>query len=183
MNLPTILGAAGVALFVWVGLGLGEPPIALLAGVVAMVGWGYWRLAGGGRRRWLVLTPTQLDELTGEAFEQWLTAVLQEAGFAVAVTPKSKDFGVDVVAQYRGQRIGIQAKKRKGKNVGNAAVQEVNAGCDYHDCPLAAVVTQSRFTASARAQADRLARPCLLIGRDELRELPKLLKQLAEADR
>ena len=74
-----------------------------------------------------------------------------------------------------GARFGIQAKRYRS-NVGNSAVQEANAGADYHDCQISAVVTQSGFTRAAREQASRLDRPCLLIGRAEIGDLARHLR-------
>ncbi|MEO1337307.1 MAG: restriction endonuclease, partial [Myxococcota bacterium] len=113
-------------------------------------------------------TLDELDQLTGHEFEAWVADTLEDFGLKISMTPASGDFGVDVIAEYEGRRIGIQAKKRVGKNIGNAAVQQVNAGADYYRCRYAAVVTQSYFTKAARAQANGLTRPCVLIGRAEL---------------
>ena len=143
----------------------------------------WWRLGAGGRRRrrLLAYTAEDLDALTGLEFEAWLVEVLHAGGLATQDTAKTGDFGVDVIASYRNRRIGIQAKKRRGRNIGNKAVQEANAGADYYSCEIAAVVTQSGFTKAAKAQADGLARPCLLLGRDELPQLADHLKQAVTA--
>ena len=169
-----IAAAASVALWVW--LADFDRTLASIAVAFSWVAFAYLRFSSPRRPRLIKLTVEDLDELTGVEFEQWVIFVLDRAGFTTTATPSTGDFGIDIIAEYRGQRFGIQAKKRKGKNVGNAAVQQVNAGCDYYDCPVAVVVTQSKFTAAARAQAERLARPCLLIGRDEIGQVAQRLK-------
>ena len=134
------------------------------------------------RRRFLRLRLSDLDRLSGADFERWIQVLLDEAGFSIEDRAIAEDFGVDVLATYRGVRIGIQAKRYE-RNVGNAAVQEVHAGADYHSCDLAAVVTQSGYTKAARAQAERLPRPCVLIGRDELPGMVEILQSEARATR
>lgn len=116
-----------------------------------------------------------LDELSGPAFEAWIAAVLQDAGFTTEDIQTSGDFGIDVIAEYQGTKFGIQAKRYKS-NVGNSAVQEANAGAQFHGCSVAAVVTQSGFTRAAKAQAAGLSPPCLLISREELPNMVQLLK-------
>ncbi|HAC79246.1 MAG TPA: hypothetical protein DCG06_03050 [Deltaproteobacteria bacterium] len=118
---------------------------------------------------------SDLDTLSGAAFEAWIAAVLQDAGFKTEDIQTSGDFGVDVIAEFEGTKFGIQAKRYKS-NVGNSAVQEANAGAQFHGCSVAAVVTQSGFTRAARAQAAGMRPPCLLIGRDELPNMVHLLK-------
>lgn len=134
------------------------------------------------RRRFLRLQLRDLDRLSGADFERWIQVLLAQAGFGIEHRPVAEDFGVDVLATYRGVRIGIQAKRYE-RNVGNAAVQEVHAGADYHSCDLAAVVTQSGYTKAARAQAERLPRRCVLIGRDELPGLIEILQDEARGHR
>ena len=169
------------AVILWAAVGLGDLTLAAVLTVIAGLLWAYRRVSPSADARWLRLQPADLDELSGAEFESWVIAKLTSDGVTASATAATRDFGVDIVAEHQGRRVGIQAKKRKGKNVGNAAVQEVNAGCDYYDCEVAAVVTQARFTSAARAQAERLNRPCVLIGRDELDLLSTLIKEAPEA--
>ena len=132
------------------------------------------------REALLGLEVADLDRLNGLEFEAWISAVLQNAGFRTEDTPGSGDYGADVVAEIGGTRFAIQAKRWRS-NVGNSAVQEANAGADYYGCGVAVVVTQSRFTRAAISQAERLRRPCVLIGRGELPAMARSLKNVANA--
>lgn len=116
-----------------------------------------------------------LDRMSGAAFEDWIVHCLERSGFACENLPRSRDFGVDLIATRAGRRIGVQAKRYDGP-VGNGAVQQAIAGAGHHDCALAAVVTQSRFTAAARAQAASADPPVVLIDRDRLVDLGRLLR-------
>jgi restriction system protein len=115
-----------------------------------------------------------LDALDGPAFEEWIAAVLGEAGWCVVRTPHGSDFGVDLIASKDGMRIGIEAKRRSGR-ISNAVIRSVVAGCQYHDCAVAAVVTQSTFTAQARRQAAASNLPVMLVGRNDLTRLCALM--------
>lgn len=123
-------------------------------------------------------TLAKLDQLDGAEFESWVTAVLQDAGIAAENIRDRGDFGVDVIATVGRKRIGIQVK-RYSRSVGNSAVQEALAGSGYHDCSLAAVVTQSKFTRAAKKQAARARVGVLLIDRTNIHELARLVREFA----
>ena len=153
-----------------------------VAAVGLMVLWVAWRLQVCARRRKKLLgyTIKQLDQLSGLEFEQWIAVVLAESGFRTEETTASGDFGVDVIAEYGSVRFGIQAK-RYSSSVGNSAVQEANAGAQYHGCGVAVVVTQSYFTRAAREQASGMTPQCLLFDRNDLPEIAARLRAAAES--
>lgn len=107
---------------------------------------------------------------------------LRRGGFRCEDLPRTRDFGIDVIATRSGRRIGVQVKRYDG-TVGNGAVQQAIAGAGHHGCALAAVVTQSRFTAAARAQAASANPPVLLVDRGGLDELCRRLRQAPAAAR
>jgi len=108
------------------------------------------------------------DTMTGEEFEQFLALCFQQLGYRVELTPKSNDFGADLILRKNGQVSVVQAK-RYGKKVGSGAVQEVVAALKYYGGDRAIVITNNHFTASAQA----LAQPngVLLWGREQLVDL------------
>ncbi len=147
--------------------------VALLALAAAAGGaWysGQQREARARQARQLGYGLDDLDQLSGTDFEAWVTAVIESGGMAAENIRDRGDFGVDVIAEVDGVRVGIQVK-RSASSVGNSAVQEALAGSGYHNCALAAVVTQSRFTSPARAQAEHARVPVLLVGREEIHDL------------
>ena len=162
-----------------------RPGAALLVALGAAVAWGLRRrgllrraaaAAEERRARLLGYELADLDALSGAEFEAWIAEVLTAAGFRTEDIRTSGDFGVDVIAEIDGVRFGIQAK-RYSANVGNSAVQEANAGAEFHRCDVPAVVTQSGFTRAAIAQAERSQPPCVLIGRDEIHEMAERLQR------
>lgn len=130
----------------------------------------------GERNRLHGYSLTELDQMSGEAFEDWVARSLSRSGFRCENLPRSHDYGIDLIATRAGCRIGVQAKRYEGP-VGNGAVQQAIAGAGHHACEVAAVVTQSRFTAAARAQAGSASLPVLLIDRATLTDLGRRLRR------
>jgi len=87
-------------------------------------------------------------------FEEACAAELRARGWAARATKKSGDQGVDVIAERNGIKVVLQCKLYNG-SVGNAAVQEIIAGCAFEKAHHAAVVTTGQYTASARQLAER----------------------------
>ena len=154
----------------------------LVLGAAAAGAWysGQQRQARERRDRQLGYGLDDLDQLSGTDFEAWVTAMLESGGIPAENIRDRGDFGVDVIADVDGVRVGIQVKRSAG-SVGNSAVQEALAGSGYHDCALAAVVTQSRFTSAAKAQAERARVPVLLIGREEIHDLNRRIREFGGA--
>ena len=106
--------------------------------------------------------------MRGAEFEDYLARVFTHLGYRVDRTGNSGDQGVDLVVHASGQKIAIQAKGYVS-SVGNAAVQQAFAGMMFYGCDQCAVITNSRFTASAKELA--VSTRCLLIGEDQMRDL------------
>ncbi len=123
----------------------------------------------------------ELDRMSGDAFESWVVRSLARSGFRCENLPRSHDYGIDLIAARSGRRVGVQAKRYEGP-VGNGAVQQAIAGAGHHACSLAAVVTQSRFTPAARAQASTAIPPVVLVDRGALTDLGRLLRRAVATD-
>lgn len=102
--------------------------------------------------RYLHMKISRIDRLSGKAFEQYLAAQFRHQGYKVAETEASHDYGADLLLKKRREKIVVQAK-RYDKNVGLAAVQEAAGAVAYYKADKAMVVTNSRFTRSARKLA------------------------------
>jgi hypothetical protein len=98
-------------------------------------------------------------------FEQFLEQVFGELGYTVETTKVTGDQGGDLIVSKQGCRIAIQVKGYFN-SVSNSAVQEAHTAKDYYGCHGSAVITNSRFTPSARDVARAVG--CVLIGEDEL---------------
>ena len=98
----------------------------------------------------------RITHITGEDFERYCASVLLEAGFSnISLTPKSGDFGADIIAFDKGGRkICVQCKKYSS-SVGIAAVQEVFSAKQYYNCNRAMVMTNAGFTQAAQDLAKK----------------------------
>jgi hypothetical protein len=85
-------------------------------------------------------------------YEHFCADQIRQGGWSAKVTKASGDQGVDVVAEKAGVRVVLQCKLY-GQAVGNKAVQEVFAAKIYERAHHAAVITNARYTASAKKLA------------------------------
>jgi len=124
--------------------------------------WAFIAALGVGRLayvfyRWRMIARSGLndiDAMNGRDFERYLEILFGKLGFNVQQTAAHGDFGADLVASNRGERVVIQAKRYRRK-VGVKAVQEAVAAKGYYSCDKAMVVTNSFFTRQAATLAHR----------------------------
>lgn len=91
----------------------------------------------------------------GFEFEGWVATNLKKFGWEAEATQGSGDQGLDVIASKNGCKVGIQCKLYSS-NVGNKAVQEINAAKAHFNLDKGAVLTNAGYTKSAR----ELAKTC-----------------------
>lgn len=110
-------------------------------------------------------------------FEDFLRDVFLTMGASVETTDTTGDQGVDLVVLKGRWRIAIQVKGYFS-SVSNTAVQEAFAGMAHYRCNGCAVITNSRFTNSAKELANSVG--CRLIHEDNMRDfiLRELFDQL-----
>ena len=115
------------------------------------------------------VSAAQVDNMNGHDFEYFCADLLRYDGFInIQVTRGSGDQGVDIIAWKDGQKYAIQCK-RYNKNIGNAAVQQVNTGRTIYGCSKAIVLTNSHFTRSAIRAANAVG--VMLWNRNKLNRL------------
>lgn len=109
------------------------------------------------------------NDMDGFDFEKYTGKLLKANGFIkVEVTQCSGDFGVDVIAYKDEIKYAIQCKKYSSP-VGIKAVQEVIGSKAMNDCHVAVVLTNNKFTKSAKELAEK--NNVLLWDRDKLVDL------------
>jgi restriction system protein len=91
---------------------------------------------------------------TAQDYEKFCTDQLTNAGWRTARTKASGDQGIDIVATKDGVSAVFQCKWYS-QPVGNKAVQEVLAGKLFQEADLAIVLSNARYTPSARHLANR----------------------------
>jgi len=102
-----------------------------------------------------ILQKKPVMKMTWQQFELFLQSFFEKQGYHVTRTKKSHDQGADLILEHDGERVVVQAKKRK-KTTGNKAVQEVHAARGYYQANRAIVISTSRFSKPATELANRL---------------------------
>lgn len=109
-----------------------------------------------------------VDKMTGEEFEEFLELHFKKEGYKTNLTPKTGDYGADLVVKKGREKIVVQAK-RWNQNVGVEAVQQAVASIKYYKAHRAMVITNSSFTENARNLAK--ANNVTLIDRKDILKL------------
>ncbi len=91
---------------------------------------------------------TEVDQMEGKAFEEYLDHLFTRLGYQVERTPYY-DRGADLIASKGGVRTAIQAKRWKG-DVDVHSVRAVVASMRPYNCSRAMVVTNASYTLPAR---------------------------------
>ncbi|PPK68275.1 restriction endonuclease [Methylobacter tundripaludum] len=92
---------------------------------------------------------SKVDELSGVEFENLLMDKFSSLGFKVESTPKTGDFGADLIVENsEGSRIIVQCKRFKSK-VNLKAVQEVVGAMGHYTGDMGIVITNNSFLNSA----------------------------------
>jgi len=106
------------------------------------------------KERYLTSGMADIDQMSGEEFEELLKYHFQEQGYEAQLTPKSHDYGADLVLKNGyGETIVVQAK-RYGSSVGIKAIQEVIGARSYYNAQRAIVFTNNYFSNSAEQLAE-----------------------------
>jgi restriction system protein len=93
-----------------------------------------------------------VDEMDAIDFEKYCAALLSRDGWTAQTTNATGDQGVDIFATKEGITAVFQCK-RYSQSVGNFAVQEIYAGKNFLNANVAAVVSNSGYTKSAKQLA------------------------------
>ena len=91
-------------------------------------------------------------------YEEYIAEELRREGYTeVNTTPKSGDFGADILARDGDRTVCVQCKRyAPGHPVGVKAVQEIYSAKDYYGCNDAYLYTTSDFTKAAIEMANEL---------------------------
>lgn len=88
------------------------------------------------------------DDLSGEDFENYLKSLFENLNYRVELTPKSGDYGADLIITKDNIKTAVQAK-RYSDLVGISAIQEVIGAISYYNAHSGIVVTNNYFTPNA----------------------------------
>lgn len=107
----------------------------------------------------------KVDRMSGEEFEQFLKIHFEQLGCIVTTTKTSNDYGADLILDYKGRTIAVQAK-RYNSTIGVKAIQEVIGSMAYYETDTGLVVTNSNYSRNAEELA--FANDVILWDRDVL---------------
>lgn len=91
---------------------------------------------------------SDVADLKGLAFEEYLRQLFIDCGYSVEKTPASGDYGADLVMAKDGTKIAVQAKQY-ASTVGFDSVKEAFFAKTYYEADEAWVVSTSTYTTSA----------------------------------
>lgn len=89
-------------------------------------------------------------------FEQAVADFFQQQGYVVKLTPRSYDYGVDVIASKENERVAVQAKMYEQRQVNYQDVMYLFAGRTIYDCDIAVLITSGKISVDARRVAEKL---------------------------
>ena len=112
---------------------------------------------------------SHIDTMTGEEFEKYVAELLRSQGYKTRMTPRSGDYGVDIVASKNGIKTAVQIK-RYTRKLDQKPVREAVTGMAVrqYGCTRSMVVTNSTFTKAAAFLAAESG--CELVDREKLGE-------------
>lgn len=93
-------------------------------------------------------TLKDIDNMSGEEFEEFLEIVFRDRGYKTMLTPLTGDYGADLLIKKKGVKTVIQAKRWKS-TVGVEAVQQVVASMKYYKATDAMVITNNYYSQNA----------------------------------
>lgn len=89
-----------------------------------------------------------VDNLDGVEFEEYLLAHFVKLGYKGTLTPKTNDYGADLILKKYDEKIVVQAKRYSSK-VGIEAVQQIIGAKEYYKADKGMVITNNYFTPNA----------------------------------
>ena len=104
----------------------------------------------------------------GINFEKECSLILERNGWITNFTPKTGDQGADIIANKGKIKLVVQCKFYKN-SVGNDAVQQIISAKSFFDATIAAVVSKSGFTKSAKILAEKTS--VLLLSISDLNDI------------
>jgi len=94
------------------------------------------------------MTPFEFEKVVADEF--------QDKGFEINLTPKSYDYGVDIIADNKTDRIAIQVKMYETRDVNYKDIMYLFAGMHYYKCNKSILITQGHLDSKAKDAAEKL---------------------------
>lgn len=94
--------------------------------------------------------------MTPQEFEQSIADLFEINGYEIQLTPKSYDYGVDVIATKGNEKLAIQVKMYDTRLVNYKDVMYLYAGKDIYDCNKGILISLGSFEPLAINVANKL---------------------------
>lgn len=95
--------------------------------------------------------------MTPTDYEHHVASILRLKGWVARVTPPSGDFGLDVICEQPGRRLGVQVKMYgQGRPINAQMVMQLYGAAAYQDCSEMMIATDGRVLDDARRVAEKL---------------------------
>lgn len=89
-------------------------------------------------------------------FENSVSQHYKSLGFVIQQTPKSKDYGVDIIAEKGDDRIAIQVKMYDARVVNYKEVMYLFAGSEHYNCNKSILLSSGIVSDEAKSEAQKL---------------------------
>lgn len=94
--------------------------------------------------------------MTPEKFEIQIAYHYSKLEYKITLTPKSYDYGVDIICEKEDEKIAIQVKLYEVRVSNYKDVMYLFAGCNYYDCSKAIFITNGKVSEDAKTVANKL---------------------------
>ncbi len=91
-----------------------------------------------------------------EEFEKQIAIHYQNLDYNINMTPKSSDYGVDIIATKGDEKIAIQVKMYDKREVNYQDVMYLYAGTKYYECNRAVIITSGKVSSEAKKTASKM---------------------------
>jgi HJR/Mrr/RecB family endonuclease len=95
----------------------------------------------------------KVENMSGIIFEEFLLEHFKHLGYTGYLTPRTENYGADLVLQKDEIKVVVQSKRWKS-NVGADAIEQVIKAVKHYDADKGMVVTNSFFTEGANELAN-----------------------------
>ncbi len=101
--------------------------------------------------------PASLESMSGESWEDLCATLFRRHGFHVQRTPRTGDFGADLILSRGQRRIAVECKRWATKPVGPDVIRGLRGGMEFYRCNEGMVVSAlTGYTRRARFCAARI---------------------------
>ncbi len=104
----------------------------------------------------------------------WSAIIIGKKGYRVQTTSASNDYGIDVFAEKKGEKIAVQVKMYGGstRKVNRQTMMELYGAAAYFDCTKAVLATDGEVLTDAKEVAHKLGIDILFIQPDRKISMP-----------